>query len=63
MLLQQQFHIVKLGNEASNYIISHYPVQMSGIDFLFVLLTVVTISFLASWLPTRKITYRLTLKK
>jgi ABC-type lipoprotein release transport system permease subunit len=61
--LQQQFHIVKLGNETSNYIISHYPVQMSGIDFLFVLLTVVTISFLASWLPTRKITHRLTLKK
>lgn len=57
--LQQTFHLIELGE---NYIISYYPVQMSGSDFLIVLLTVVMISYLASRFPAMRVT-RLLAKK
>lgn len=54
-LLQQTFHIVKLGGADANYIIPYYPVQMHWTDFGIVLLTVLVISLLTSILPARKL--------
>lgn len=48
-VLQQTFHIVKLGG--ANYLIPYYPVQMKITDFLFVLITVLVISILTSIIP------------
>ena len=54
-LLQQVFHIVKLGGDGTNYLISYYPVQMRVWDFLAVLATVLIISLLTSLIPARKL--------
>lgn len=51
--IQQYFHIIKLGGGDSHYVINYYPVAMSGSDFLIVLATIIVISFLASWIPTK----------
>lgn len=50
-LLQQTFHIVKLGGGGSHYIIPYYPVQMRFSDLLIVLATILIISFLTSLIP------------
>jgi len=55
--LQQLFGIIPI-DSAGNFIISAYPVKMLFADFFFVLLTVITIGFLAAWYPVRYITKR-----
>ena len=50
-LLQQTFHIVKLGGGGTHYIIPYYPVQMRLTDLLIVLATILIISFLTSLIP------------
>lgn len=49
-LIQQIFHVVKLGN-GGNYIISHYPVSMHLADFLWVGATILVISLATSLIP------------
>ncbi len=53
--LQQTFHIVKLGGADSSYLISYYPVQMQGLDFLIVIATTLAISLLTSVLPAARL--------
>lgn len=53
--LQQTFHIVKLGNGSSGYVISYYPVQIRATDFLIVLATILIISLFTSILPAHKL--------
>lgn len=53
-LLQQTFHIVKLGNGSSGYVIPYYPVQMRATDFVIVLASILIISLLTSLLPAQK---------
>lgn len=50
-LLQQTFHIVKLGGGGAHYIIPYYPVQIRFTDILLVLLTILVISLLTSLIP------------
>lgn len=50
-LLQQTFHIVKLGGGDAHYIIPYYPVQMRGGDLLMVIVTILVISLLTSLIP------------
>ena len=50
-LLQQTFHIVKLGGGGAHYIIPYYPVQIKFTDLLAVLVTILIISLLTSILP------------
>lgn len=50
-LLQQTFHIVKLGSGGTHYIIPYYPVQIQVGDLLMVLLTILVISLLTSLIP------------
>jgi lipoprotein-releasing system permease protein len=54
--LQQEFGLVTLGGEAGDFIIDAYPVRMLWLDFLWVLLTVLAIGFLATWYPVRYLT-------
>jgi lipoprotein-releasing system permease protein len=50
--LQSKFKIVKMAGE--NFLLDAYPVKMLWADFVFVFATVVVISILASWWPSRK---------
>ncbi|MEG1555586.1 MAG: FtsX-like permease family protein, partial [Bacteroidales bacterium] len=53
--IQQTFHVIKLGGGEAGYIIPYYPVEMHFSDFAVVLFTILVISLLTSWLPTRNI--------
>ena len=55
--IQQTFGIIKLPGSGS-FVIDTYPVSMELPDFIFVLLAVLTIGFVASWYPVRYITRR-----
>lgn len=50
--MQQTFHLIKL--EGGSFIIEHYPVKMLPLDFLLVFFTVLIITILAAWYPSKK---------
>jgi lipoprotein-releasing system permease protein len=52
--LQLRYGFVPLGSSGS-FVISQYPVEMQLQDFIYVLLTVLTIGFAAAWYPTLKV--------
>lgn len=51
---QEHFGWLKLGN-GTEFVLSAYPVHVVWTDILFVIITVVVLSLLASWYPTRKL--------
>lgn len=51
-LLQQQFHLVKLGG--TSFLIDYYPIVLSVGDFILVGATVLFVAVLASWIPAKK---------
>lgn len=51
-LLQQKFHLVHL--EGGSFLIDYFPVALKFTDFLIVAVTVLVVSFLASWFPAVK---------
>jgi lipoprotein-releasing system permease protein len=53
--IQEKFEIIKLGTGDGSFIVDAYPVMVRNIDFLYVFLTVFVISYLAAWLPVRRI--------
>lgn len=53
--LQQSFHIIKLGDGGSNYLMNYYPVSMQASDFLLVFITILIISILTSYIPIHQI--------
>lgn len=50
-VLQQELGLIKLGQAAGSFIIDAYPVRVELRDVLTVLVTVLTIGFLAAWYP------------
>jgi len=52
-LLQERFHIIKLGNGEFTSLINYYPVAVKTTDLLLVVFVVLTISLIASYLPTK----------
>ncbi|MBE7173990.1 MAG: ABC transporter permease [Williamsia sp.] len=50
--LQVTYKLVKL--QGSSFLIDYYPVKLIATDFLLVLGTVITVAWIASWLPARK---------
>ncbi len=50
-VLQQRFGFISIGN-AKSFVVSTYPVILKWNDFLYVFLTVFSISFIASWLAS-----------
>lgn len=51
-IVQLKFKLVKL--EGGSFIIDYYPVKMLGWDFLLVTITVLLVTVIAAWLPSRK---------
>jgi len=51
-LAQIHFQLIPL--QGGSFLISHFPVELHGADFLLVGITVVVIAFIASWIPARK---------
>ncbi len=54
-LLQQEFGILKLGNEGSTFVVSSYPVEMQAGDFLFTFIVVIAIGLVSSILPSHQL--------
>lgn len=54
--IQQEFGVVSLGGGTGDFIIDAYPVRMLPLDFIWVLITVLVIGFLATWYPVRYLT-------
>lgn len=52
-LLQQHLGLIKLGETSGAFIIDAYPVRVEAGDVVTVLITVLTIGFLAAWYPVR----------
>lgn len=52
-MLQQHFGLLRLGDTAGAFIIEAYPVHVLPSDILMVLVTVLSIGFLAAWYPVR----------
>lgn len=53
-LLQQHFGFIKLGS-GTEYIISAYPVQVHAADIVLVSLIVITLGFIAAFIPSKRI--------
>ncbi len=51
---QEHFGWLKMGN-GTEYVISSYPVQVQGLDVLFVAGIVLVLGFVAAWYPTRRL--------
>lgn len=53
-LLQEHLGLLKLGNGAE-YVVSAYPVAVQATDFLIVTIVVLSLGFIAAWIPARRI--------
>lgn len=53
-LLQEHVGLLKLGNGAE-YVVSAYPVAVQATDLLIVTIVVLSLSFIAAWIPARRI--------
>lgn len=51
-MVQIKFHLVKLSG--GSFIIDYYPVKMVPTDFVLVVCTIIFISLIAAWIPSRK---------
>lgn len=56
---QMQFGLVRLGEQAGTFIVDSYPVCVHILDLIVIFLTVVAVSFFASWYPVRYLSKRL----
>lgn len=52
--LQQRYGIVQLSSSGT-FVIDAYPVKMQAMDFIYVLLTVLAIGFIAAWYPAKRL--------
>lgn len=53
-LLQEHLGLLKLGNGAE-YVVSAYPVAVQATDLLIVTIVVLSLGFIAAWIPARRI--------
>lgn len=58
-VVQQQFGLLKLGTDTSNFIVKAYPVSIHAEDILLVLFTVALVGILSVWYPVRFLSKRL----
>jgi len=52
VILQEKYHLVAL--EGGSFLINYFPVELRISDFLLVAVTVLIVSFMASWFPALK---------
>lgn len=57
-LLQQEYGLLSLGNNAGDFIVSSYPVKVEAGDILAVFGTVLLVGLVAVWAPVRVLTKR-----
>lgn len=57
-LIQQEFGFISLGQNSGTFIIDAYPVKVELMDVLTVLITVLSIGFMAAWYPVHYLTKR-----
>lgn len=58
--LQQQYGLVKLGNEAGNFVVNAYPISVHPTDVVAIFITVIIIGWLSVWYPVRHMSQKLT---
>lgn len=58
--LQQTYGLVKLGNQAGNFVVNAYPISVHPWDIVGIFATVIIIGWLAVWYPVRYMSRQLT---
>ncbi|WP_028897098.1 FtsX-like permease family protein [Prevotella sp. HUN102] len=58
--LQQVYGIVRLGDQAGNFVVNAYPISVHPWDIVAIFLTVIVIGWLAVWYPVRYMSRKLT---
>lgn len=58
-LLQEQFGLIRLGNDEGSFIVSAYPVAVHWIDIVIVFFTVIVVGFISVWYPVHALSKRL----
>lgn len=54
--LQQTYGIVRLGDEAGNFVINAYPISVHPFDIVMIFVTVIVVGWIAVWYPVRRFT-------
>lgn len=57
--LQIRYGLITFGNNSGSFIFDAYPISVKLGDLITIATTVITISFISSWIPVRKISRRL----
>lgn len=57
-LLQQEYGLLTLGNNAGDFIVNSYPVKVEAGDIIAIFGTVVAVGLLAVWIPVKVLTRR-----
>lgn len=58
--LQQTYGLVKLGNQAGNFVVNAYPISVHFWDIIGIFATVIIVGWLSVWYPVRYMSKRLT---
>lgn len=54
--LQQSYGIVRLGEQAGNFVVNAYPISVHPLDIVAIFATVIVVGWLAVWYPVRRFT-------
>lgn len=54
--LQQTYGIVRLGDQAGNFVVNAYPISVHPLDIVMIFVTVIVVGWLAVWYPVRRFT-------
>ena len=57
--LQQTYGIVRLGDQAGNFVVNAYPISVHPLDIVMIFFTVIIVGWLAVWYPVRRFTVSL----
>ena len=57
--LQQTYGIVRLGDEAGNFVVNAYPISVHPLDIVVIFITVIIVGWLAVWYPVRRFTTKI----
>ena len=58
--LQQTYGLVKLGDQAGNFVVNAYPISVHPWDIVGIFATVIIVGWLAVWYPVRYMSKQLT---
>lgn len=54
--LQQTYGVVRLGDQAGNFVVNAYPISVHPLDIVMIFVTVIVVGWLAVWYPVRRFT-------